>query len=101
MFHWICPECGREIAPTVRECWVCDPVAATVEPALAGEVEASARAGKDAAAPVMSVAAPAAEIKPEPKPQQPIAPVVAATIEVAPAHSALEQVALDDSRPHD
>ncbi len=44
MFHWICPECGREIAPTVRECPVCDPAAATVENALAGEVEAPARA---------------------------------------------------------
>ncbi len=43
MFHWICPECGREIAPTVRECPACDP-AATVENALAGEVEAPARA---------------------------------------------------------
>ncbi|HEV2446429.1 MAG TPA: hypothetical protein VGS58_10925, partial [Candidatus Sulfopaludibacter sp.] len=70
MFHWICPECGREIAPTVRECPVCDPVAATVETALAGEVEAPARAGKDAPAP-------AAETQPEPQPQQPIAPVVA------------------------
>ena len=28
MFHWICPECGREIAPTVRECPACDPRAA-------------------------------------------------------------------------
>ncbi len=44
MFHWICPECGREIAPTVRECPACDPSAATVENALAGEVEAPARA---------------------------------------------------------
>ncbi|HSR09258.1 MAG TPA: hypothetical protein VLM42_19155 [Bryobacteraceae bacterium] len=44
MFHWICPECGREIAPTVRECPACDPAAATVENALAGEVEAPARA---------------------------------------------------------
>ncbi len=25
MFHWICPECGREIAPAVKECPVCDP----------------------------------------------------------------------------
>src|SRR3982074_1292854 len=47
MFHWICPECGREIAPTVRECSVCDPVAATVEFAPAGEVEAPARARND------------------------------------------------------
>jgi hypothetical protein len=40
MFHWICPECGREIAPTVRECPACDPNAVVAEPALAGVVEA-------------------------------------------------------------
>jgi hypothetical protein len=35
MFHWICPECGREIPPSVRECQACDPNAAplpVVEP---------------------------------------------------------------------
>src|SRR5580698_2697288 len=42
MFHWICPECGCEIAPTVRECPACDgPEQA--ELVLAGVVEASAR----------------------------------------------------------
>src|SRR5580700_3086745 len=38
MFHWICPECGREIPPSVRECQACDPSAAAssvVEPILA------------------------------------------------------------------
>ena len=25
MFHWICPECGQEIAPGVKECPVCEP----------------------------------------------------------------------------
>src|SRR5258708_5834512 len=40
MFHWICPECGREIAPTMRECPACDPTAAVAEPALVGVVEA-------------------------------------------------------------
>ena len=44
MFHWICPECGREIAPTVRECPACDPKAVVAEPALVGVVEAPARA---------------------------------------------------------
>ena len=66
MFHWICPECGREIAPTIRECPACDPVAATVETALAGEVEAPARAGKEAAAPAMS--SPLAGTQPDPTP---------------------------------
>lgn len=35
MFHWICPECGREIPPSVRECQACDPNAvptSAVEP---------------------------------------------------------------------
>src|SRR5579883_3163932 len=27
MFHWICPECGREIPPAVKECPACDPKA--------------------------------------------------------------------------
>jgi hypothetical protein len=44
MFHWICPECGREIAPTVPECPACDPKAVIAEPALVGVVEAPARA---------------------------------------------------------
>ncbi|HVO97503.1 MAG TPA: hypothetical protein VMT15_05520 [Bryobacteraceae bacterium] len=30
MFHWICPECGHEIPPSVRECEYCHPQA--VEP---------------------------------------------------------------------
>lgn len=30
MFHWICPECGREIPPSVKECSICDPQAAPV-----------------------------------------------------------------------
>lgn len=35
MFHWICPECGREIAPSVRECSACEPKTA-VPRAVAG-----------------------------------------------------------------
>ncbi len=29
MFHWICPECGQEIAPGVKECPVCEPQVTT------------------------------------------------------------------------
>ena len=36
MFHWICPECGREIAPGVKDCTACDPQAA---PAPAAEIQ--------------------------------------------------------------
>ena len=43
MFHWICPECGREIPPAVKECPACDPRArlAPVEMAPAHEREPS------------------------------------------------------------
>jgi flagellar basal body-associated protein FliL len=33
MFHWICPECGREIPPAIKECPACDP-RAVAQPAL-------------------------------------------------------------------
>src|SRR5712691_13443589 len=60
MFHWICPECGREIAPTVRECPACDPKAVVAEPALVGVVEAPARAlNVEAPAHALSIEAPA------------------------------------------
>ena len=60
MFHWICPECGREIAPTVRECPACDPKAVVAEPALVGVVEAPARAlNVEAPARALNVGAPA------------------------------------------
>ncbi len=32
MFHWICPECGREIAPQATECAACDASATAPEP---------------------------------------------------------------------
>jgi len=88
MFHWICPECGREIAPTIRECPVCDPVAATVETALAGEVEAPARAGKEtgkeAAAPAIGVSQSDPGTKPEARSYQPITPVPETVTTAAP-----------------
>jgi hypothetical protein len=31
MFHWICPECGREIPPKLKECPACDPQPASVD----------------------------------------------------------------------
>ena len=30
MFHWICPECGREIAPQAKECAACEPSATPI-----------------------------------------------------------------------
>src|SRR5437899_711074 len=55
MFHWICPECGREIAPTVRECPACDPNAAPAEVALVGVVEAPTARVLDVEAPLAQV----------------------------------------------
>src|SRR5258706_14582838 len=107
MFHWICPECGREIAPTVRECPVCDPVAARVETALAGEVEAPARAGLEAEAPAISVTGQAAETKPESTPYQPIRPEAVATLADtaadvrSPGDIAIHDIAEVNSTTHD
>ena len=44
MFHWICPECGREIPPAVKECAACDPssVEASVVVAEPSKVEVAA-----------------------------------------------------------
>ena len=55
MFHWICPECGREIAPTAQECPVCDPQAVVEEPALVGAAEGPPRALEANAAPVRAL----------------------------------------------
>src|ERR1700676_5194192 len=68
MFHGICPECGREIAPTMRECPVCDPVAATVGTALAGEVEAPARAWNEGTQPSAALPRPLAAPDTQPSP---------------------------------
>ncbi len=39
MFHWICPECGREIPPSERACPACDPSA--VAPSVVEPVESA------------------------------------------------------------
>src|SRR5579863_4573314 len=39
MFHWICPECGREIPPAVKECAACDPKARLAPVEVAPRVE--------------------------------------------------------------
>jgi hypothetical protein len=44
MFHWICPECGREVAPQAKECAACDPLAAA-----AADVAVAARPEQKAA----------------------------------------------------
>ena len=88
MFHWICPECGREIPPSVRECPVCDPQASILaapevaSPALTETVTAANGAG--AALPSAPIEAVAASVA-----------VAAAAIEIAEPIPAPELVALE------
>lgn len=70
MFHWICPECGREIPPRLKECPSCDPQSApmvnvpeavinNVPEAVTGEPASVVNVAADeAAAPVTSTPAP-------------------------------------------
>ncbi|HEY2845933.1 MAG TPA: hypothetical protein VGJ09_19890, partial [Bryobacteraceae bacterium] len=51
MFHWICPECGQEIAPGVKECPVCDPQASAA--ALSSSGPLATPASPRGAAPVV------------------------------------------------
>lgn len=44
MFHWICPECGREIPPAMKECPACDASAGAARPALSEAVSESSLA---------------------------------------------------------
>ena len=44
MFHWICPECGQEIAPGVKECPVCEPQAIALSTPSGGPSVAAAPA---------------------------------------------------------
>src|SRR6266851_2092827 len=76
MFHWICPECGREIAPTVRECPACDPKAVVAEPALVGVVEAPTSA--------LNVEAPARALIEEAPPPAPSVEMLLRAVSSAP-----------------
>ncbi len=67
MFHWICPECGREIAPTAKECSACDPSAIATEavPTVSVATEPPS-APKILTAEVVAAPAPAPVIAAEP-----------------------------------
>ena len=101
MFHWICPECGREIPPSVRECQACDPQAAALS--VVEPVETTKAVGA-VSAPAPSETAPVSIAKsPEPTPQPVIVPPtvveaapVPAITEAAPAEPELPQVAEQD-----
>jgi hypothetical protein len=79
MFHWICPECGQEIAPGVKECPVCEPQASaffpssTADPITAVKV-AGVPAPDVATAPLAEQLAPAVKLyaeQPAPAAPQP------------------------------
>ena len=59
MFHWICPECGQEIAPGVKECPVCEPQASASSLPSGGHSITAAPVAAAPAPPVSS--APVAE----------------------------------------
>src|ERR1700733_3779640 len=84
MFHWICPECGREIPPAVKECAVCDPqVSAT--PAANSALSESSKPlvnppsnPAEAIAPTAAAAPASIEVPKEPLPEPPEPPVAEA-----------------------
>ena len=80
MFHWICPECGQEIAPGVKECPVCEPQASasSLPPGVAAAPAppvSSAPVAEQLAPPVTLYAKQPAPAAPQPAPtsQQPVA----------------------------
>lgn len=80
MFHWICPECGREIPPTVKECQVCDPNAVVlpiVEPVEAAPVAV--------ALPVPPPVPAAPAVNPEVTSPEPVATAVERVVDALPA----------------
>jgi hypothetical protein len=89
MFHWICPECGREIPPSVRECQACDPNA--VAPVAVEPVEFTPVAEVSSAPPpipetVAETPRPALLVAPEPLlllAAAPVADLTPAAAEVA------------------
>ncbi len=58
MFHWICPECGREIPPAVKECPVCDPQISDVSAIHLASIPASPPSGKSLSEPAPAAVAP-------------------------------------------
>lgn len=70
MFHWICPECGREIPPSVKECAACDPKAQTAPVAAVPPPVVAAPPPVAAVPPPIAVpvAVPAPDPEPAPDP---------------------------------
>ncbi len=98
MFHWICPECGREIPPNQRECPACDPKAVAREaeqgldvPVAAADVpsEPSAQVPPDAAGlRQMAIALGILDAEPEAVPAPAVVAEPAPVLALAPASDA-------------
>jgi len=81
MFHWICPECGQEIAPGVKECPVCEPQA-SASPLPSGAPSPAAPAPSAASAAPEITSAVAVLEQPVPEPQIVLQPEVVLPPEV-------------------
>lgn len=79
MFHWICPECGREIPPSVRECQACDPHAAP--PSVVEPIESTQVAEAVSAPSLPETAALSIAKEPEPLAPAPLLLLAAAPVE--------------------
>jgi hypothetical protein len=66
MFHWICPECGREIPPAVKECPVCDPQISDVSSVNLASIPVQESSGKSLSEPAAAAVAPPVLIRAEP-----------------------------------
>ncbi len=101
MFHWICPECGREIPPAVKECPVCDPkaVLALTNPPVtkadkARPVEQAARVPEPPAA-VVPPPLPVEFVPPVPEPD----PLLALAEQIRSAHVRHASPLVEEPRP--
>src|SRR5271167_4285736 len=102
MFHWICPECGREIPPKLKECPSCDPQPVAPEPATLASAPVVNAAAAPTAVPVLSTLA----LVPRRIPATPPAPIsganlneVAAPLQAAADHSNTGSESGPDSGP--
>ncbi len=101
MFHWICPECGREIPPAVRECPACDPQSKQNSEASSPAAEIRAETAQPGAvtspAPVLSnkepVSEPQAALEPaKAEPQPGPDPLLALAEQIRAAQSAQSEI---------
>jgi hypothetical protein len=92
MFHWICPECGREIPPAVTECPACEPQPEQAPTSAAPVLEAVAVTAP-AASPAPPKAVPAAPpvLSSAPDPDPPIDPLLVLAERIRAAQLAAER----------